>query len=127
MSGSDWTVLLAAVLAIVAVNWWFFVAGRAPVAAAAAAGAAPAEVLIVVDGGYSPSQVEAKRGQRLRLVFDRRDRSACSEELVIPSLGIRQYLPFGERTVIEVTPTEAGRVPFTCGMSMLRGSLIINE
>jgi plastocyanin domain-containing protein len=126
MSGSDWMVLLGAVTAIAAVNWWFFVAGQSPAAAVPATGGAPAEVVITVDGGYSPAVVQVRRGQPLRLVFDRRDTSSCSEEVVIPAFNVRTFLPSGERTVVEITPTEAGRFPFTCAMSMLRGSIIVD-
>ncbi len=127
MQGADWMVLLAAVSAIAAVNWWFFVAGQAPAAAVATASGGPAEVVITVDGGYSPAVVQAKRGVPLRLVFDRRDTASCSEEVVIPAFHVRQFLPTGERTVVEITPTESGRFPFTCGMSMLRGSIVVDE
>lgn len=126
MSGSDWIVVLAALLAIAAVNWWFFVAGQAPAAAVVAASGGPAEVVITVDGGYSPAVVQVKRGARVRLVFDRKDTSSCSEEVVIPAFNVRQFLPSGERTVIELQPMEAGRFPFTCGMSMLRGSIVVH-
>lgn len=126
MSGTDWTVLLAAALAIAAVNWWFFVAGQSPAAAVVAAAGGPAEVVITVDGGYSPAVVQVRKGERVRLVFDRKDTSSCSEEVVIPAFDVRQFLPSGERTVIEIQPTEAGRFPFTCGMSMLRGSIIVD-
>lgn len=122
MDGSDLMVLAAAAAAILAVNWWFFLAGRGAGVAVAAAGGA-AEVVVVVDGGYSPAHVRAKVGEPLRLVFDRRDTSSCSEEIVIPDFGVRRFLPSGERTVVELTPTAAGRYPFTCGMSMLRGSI----
>lgn len=126
MSGSDWLVLLGAVTAIAAVNWWFFYAGRAPAAATVGAAGAPAEVVITVDGGYSPSVVQAKRGEKLRLVFDRRDNSSCSEEVVIPDFNVRTFLPSGARTVVEIVPQVGGRFPFTCGMSMLRGSIIVD-
>lgn len=127
MTGSDWAVVLAAVLAIAAVNWWFFVAGQTPAAAVASAAGGAAEVVITVDGGYSPAVVQVNKGDRVRLVFDRKDTSSCSEEVVIPAFDVRQFLPSGERTVIEIQPTEAGRFPFTCGMSMLRGSIVVNE
>lgn len=127
MSGSDLMVLIGAVTAIAAVNWWFFVAGQSPAAAASSAPGAPAEVVITVDGGYSPAVVRVKRGEALRLVFDRRDTSSCSEEVVIPAFNVRTFLPSGERTVVEITPTEAGRFPFTCGMSMLRGSIVVDD
>ena len=126
MSGSDWLVLLGAVTAIAAVNWWFFVAGQAPATAAASSAGARAEVVITVDGGYSPAVVQVKRGQPLRLVFDRKDNSSCSEEVVIPAFNVRTFLPSGERTVVDILPDEAGRFPFTCGMSMLRGSIIVD-
>ncbi|WKW13417.1 cupredoxin domain-containing protein [Pseudogemmatithrix spongiicola] len=126
MSATDWTVILAAVLAIAAVNWWFFVAGQSPAAAVVAESGGPAEVVITVDGGYSPAVVQVRKGERVRLVFDRKDTSSCSEEVVIPAFDVRQFLPSGERTVIEIQPTEAGRFPFTCGMSMLRGSIIVD-
>ncbi len=127
MSGSDLMVLMAAFTAIAAVNWWFFVAGQAPATAAASASGAPAEVVITVDGGYSPAVVQAKRGEKLRLVFDRKDSSSCSEEVVIPDFNVRTFLPSGARTVVDIVPQEAGRFPFTCGMSMLRGSIIVND
>lgn len=132
MTPIEWTVVAGAVASIALVNWYFFVAGQtvavaAPAMAAGAAGAAAIpEVVITVDGGYSPNTVRAKAGQPLRLVFDRQDDSSCSEEVVIPAFGIRTYLPTGQRTAIEVTPTEAGRIPFTCGMGMLKGTILVD-
>src|SRR5688572_23595729 len=118
MTSTDLLVVVAALAGIALVNWYFFVAGRsAPVAARAAsssAGAIP-EVVITVDGGYSPNVVQAKVGQPIRFVFDRKDDSSCSEEIVMPEFGVRRFLPTGTRTAIEVTPTKAGRHQFTCG------------
>ena len=64
------------------------------------------------------------RGAPVRLVFDRQETSGCSEEVVFPDFGIRKFLPTGQKTTIEVTPPTAGRYAFTCGMSMLRGTLV---
>ena len=128
MSGMEWIVVSAAAGAIAWVNWYFFIAGRSPVLAAVAAPGASAtgipQVRIVVDGGYSPASVRVKAGQPVRLVFDRRDNSSCSEEVVFPDFGIRKYLPTGQQTTIELTPPSAGTYDFMCGMSMLRGTLI---
>ncbi len=63
----------------------------------------------------------------MRLVFDRREDSSCSEEVVIPDFGIRRFLPAHEKTTVELTPESAGRYPFTCGMSMLRGTLVVED
>lgn len=138
MSAIEWTVAIGAIAAIGLVNWYFFVAGRsvgalAPVrsADAAAPGGHHAdgirEIVITVDGGYSPNAVRVKAGQPVRLVFDRKDDSSCSEEVVFPDFNIRRYLPTGERTTVEITPPAAGKYGFTCGMSMLRGSVIADD
>jgi|SRR5687767_12525762 len=134
----DWTVILGGAVAILWVNWYFFFAERATAVATAspdsnaaigggAGDAAASQVEIVVDGGYSPSAVRVKSGRPVRLVFDRRDTSTCSEEVVFPDFGVRKFLPSGRRTVIEVTPKNPGTYDFMCGMSMLRGRLIAEE
>jgi plastocyanin domain-containing protein len=123
MSTTDLLVVVAALASIAWVNWYFFVAGRSTPAMAAAL----PEVVITVDGGYSPNVVQAKVGQPLRLIFDRQDDSSCSEEIVVPDFGVRRFLPTGTRTAIDVTPTTAGRHQFTCGMGMLRGTVIVSE
>ena len=129
MTGTEWIVIAGAVGAIAWVNWYFIIAGRSASAAAIAGprDAGAAEATIVVEGGYSPSVVRVKAGHPVRLVFDRRDTSGCSDEVAFPDFGIRKYLPTGQRTAIELTPNAAGTYPFTCGMSMLRGSLIAED
>lgn len=141
INGTDWLVIGAGLAAIAWVNWYFFLAGRTPVpvampVAASSPGSAsaretvpsgPTEHTIVVDGGYSPAVLQVEAGRPLRLVFDRRDSGSCSEEVVFPEFGIRKFLPSGKRTVVEVTPPKAGRYDFTCGMSMLRGTLVVTD
>jgi plastocyanin domain-containing protein len=127
LSPTDWLVIAAGLGAIAWVNWYFFFAERASATAAAvpsSATSATAEVTITVDGGYAPATVRVKAGQPVRLTFDRRDNSSCSEEIVLPDFGIRKFLPSGQRTVVEITPPAAGTYDFMCGMSMLRGRLI---
>ena len=132
MTGTESLVVIGAIALIAWVNWYFFVAGRTPARAVAAvagrAGAGTvAEVVIEVDGGYAPATVRVKAGQAVRLVFDRKDANPCSDEVVIPAFSVRKFLPTGERTTIEVTPPTAGRYDFTCGMSMLRGTIIAED
>lgn len=131
MTGSEWTVVLGAIAAIAWVNWYFFLAGRggavAAVPGAAGTAAGIAEVVIEVDGGYSPNAVRVQAGRPVRLVFDRKDDSSCSEEVVFADFGIRKYLPTGQRTTIEITPPAAGTYQYTCGMAMLRGRVIAED
>ncbi len=148
MTGTDWIVILGGIAAIAWVNWYFFLAQRGIVTAtvgpvapstialgasesASAGSRAPAsaipEVAIVVKGGYSPSSIRVKARQPVRLLFDRQDTSGCSEEVVFPDFKIRQFLPTGKTTTVEITPPAAGRYEFMCGMSMLRGTIIAEE
>jgi len=114
-------ILIAGVAAIAWVNWYFFMAPKVAVTAKASGGTQ--EVTISVEGGYSPSVVRAKKGQPLRLIFDRKEKSPCSEEVVISEFGVRRFLKPFEATVIDVTPTAAGTFEFACGMNMLRGQI----
>jgi plastocyanin domain-containing protein len=125
MQGNELVVLLVGVAAIAWVNWYFFVAGRRAVAARNSG--AVQEIEIQVLGGYSPSVVRLKRGIPARLVFDRQEDSSCSEEVVLPALGIRRFLPAFRKTTIDVTPNESGAFDITCGMSMLHGKLIVED
>jgi hypothetical protein len=84
------------------------------------------EVTITVAGGYQPSEVKLKKGVPARLRFIRKDTGGCSEELVIPAFGVRKALPGLTETVVEFTPDKAGTFPFTCGMGMMKGQLVVN-
>jgi plastocyanin domain-containing protein len=128
VSVSEIAVVAGGVAAIGWVNWYFFVAEGRKAAAEAKVGATGVQQAVIrVEGGYSPSRVRLRAGQPARLVFDRREDSVCSEEIVIPDLGIRRFLPAHQRTTVDLPPQRAGTYEFTCGMSMLRGSLVVEE
>jgi len=85
------------------------------------------DVRIDVAGTYSPSHVVVKRGARTRLVFVKRDTTACTGEVVIDALGVRQKLePLGE-TVVEIAPDKTGTLDFHCGMNMIHGTIEVRE
>jgi plastocyanin domain-containing protein len=124
LNPTDWAVLAAALAAIAWVNWYFFLAGRGSRAHAAAAAGGVQEVVIAVQGGYEPRTIQVKAGRPVRLIFDRKESSSCSEEVVLGDFGIRRFLPAFEKTTVEVTPAVPGEYEFTCGMSMLRGKIV---
>jgi plastocyanin domain-containing protein len=126
MSTGDILVILGGIGAIIWVNWYFFFGGRTMARATVAAGGLQ-EVRVKVAGGYDPAHVRVKRGMPVRLVFDREETSGCSEEVVLPDFGIRKFLPAHTQTTIEFTPEKAGIYEFTCGMSMLRGRLTVED
>jgi plastocyanin domain-containing protein len=123
MTSLQIVVTLVGIAAIVWVNWYFFLTTQRPVAAAAS-GTGPQSVRIVVEGGYSPSVVTVEAGRPVRLEFERRESSGCTEEVVVPDFGIRTFLPAHQITPVQFTPVKPGTYEFTCGMGMVRGRLI---
>jgi Cu+-exporting ATPase len=85
------------------------------------------EIDIVVQGGYSPSQIEVKKGIPVKINFDRRESGECSEWVIFEKLGIKKRLPVFSTTSLEFTPTEEGEFPFICGMGMLHGKLVVKD
>ncbi len=126
MTPAEWAVVLGGVLTIAWIQWYFFLAERGS-ATARAVGGGVQEVTVVVRGGYDPAEVRVRKGSPVRLVFDRQETSGCSEEVVIPEFGIRRFLPAHRKTAVEFTPEEPGTYEFTCGMSMLRGRLTVED
>lgn len=126
MTAAEWGVVLGGAAAIAWIYWYFFLAEKASASAAPGTGGVQ-EVTIAVRGGYDPANVRVRKGVPVRLVFDRQETSGCSEEVVLPDFGIRRYLPAHQKTTVELTPETAGSYEFTCGMSMLRGRLTVED
>ncbi|MDO7854514.1 cupredoxin domain-containing protein [Hymenobacter convexus] len=106
------------------VLWYFFFSAR-QTANAVSSSSGVQEVAITVKGGYSPDVIEVERGKPVQLSFYRDEENSCSEELLMPDFSIRRDLPAFKTTLVELLPKEAGTFPFTCGMGMLRGSLVV--
>lgn len=82
-------------------------------------------VNMVVDyAGYDPSTFRIKKDVPVRWVIDGQAISGCTQDIIIPSLGIRQRLKIGEN-IIEFTPNKKGNLAFSCGMGMVRGNFIV--
>jgi plastocyanin domain-containing protein len=125
MSSAEWLVLFAGLAAIAWVNWYFFFAERSAVAATVTSGTQ--QIDVEVKGGYEPGVIRVKRGVPVRLVFDRKETSSCSEEVVLGAYGIRRFLPAFKRTPVEFTPDKSGTFDISCGMSMLHAKLIVED
>jgi plastocyanin domain-containing protein len=80
---------------------------------------------VVIDGSYMPSVVKLAKGKPVEITFKRLDDSGYTETLVVKSLNFRKTLKKGESTVVRFTPKKAGDVEFTCGMSMLKGKIVV--
>src|ERR1043165_4299542 len=126
MHGYDWLVLLGGIAALGWGEWFFSPAGgvEGPAPPPATPGG-PQEVTVIVQGGYSPAEVRVRRGGPVRIVFDRRETSGCTEDVVFPDFGIRRFLPPERKTAVELVPVKPGTYEFTCGMGMFRGRVIV--
>ena len=123
MDGTEILVVVGGV-ALVAFVLWYFFGEREGVAAAAGAGGVQ-EVNITVKGGYSPDVIVVKQGSPVRLNFYRDETASCSEEVVFADFRVARRLPAFETTSVELTPDRPGEFTFTCGMSMMRGKLVV--
>jgi plastocyanin domain-containing protein len=109
---------------LIALVLWYFFGERESVAAAVNAGGVQ-EIDITVKGGYSPDVIAVKRGAPVRLNFYRDETSSCSEQVILGDFGIARDLPAFKTTAVEFTPDKSGEFPFTCGMNMLHGKLVV--
>ncbi len=96
-----------------------------PVTGHADAPGATRDIEIVVQGGYKPNRIEVRAGERVRLKFLRQEHGACSREVVFPALGIRRELPAFQTVIVELPALAAGEYEITCGMNMIRGTLVV--
>lgn len=79
----------------------------------------------VGEQGFQPAKVTVARGRPVRLTFVRITDNTCAKEIVVPSLQLKRPLPLNEPVVVEFTPRDASTLEFTCGMAMLRGSVVV--
>ena len=81
---------------------------------------------IKISGGdYSPATVTVAKGQPVRLNFTRDEKPTCGDTVVFPSLNIRKELPVNQVVSVDLTPSEAGKLDFTCGMNMMKGTVVV--
>lgn len=81
--------------------------------------------ITVSEKGYEPASVSVRMGEKVSLAFYRADGENCGSEVVFPKQGIKKTLAVGETVLVEFTPTEAGEIPFACGMDMLKGKVVV--
>jgi plastocyanin domain-containing protein len=124
MSPDQILVTLAGLAAIAAVAWFFWGPRPAGIRAALTPSGRQ-EATIVVKGAYTPDTILVEHGKPVRLTFLRQETAACSEEVLFPDFGRRAQLPEGQLVPIDFTPQQPGTYEFTCGMGMLRGTLLV--
>ena len=124
MDTAEIIVVIGGISLIAFVLWYFF--GEREATAAVVNEAGVQEIDVTVKGGYSPDVIAVDRGRPVRLNFRREETSSCSEQVILGDFGIARDLPAFKTTPVEFTPERSGEFPFTCGMNMLHGKLIVN-
>lgn len=105
--------------------------GERPAAEAAPAGkpaapAGPRQIAIQVsEKGYSTTRLEARPGEKLTLVFTRTDETECGRYVKVPGVAGQTELPVGKPVALPLTMPAKGEVAFTCGMDMMRGTIVV--
>lgn len=79
----------------------------------------------ITQRGFEPETLRLRRGVRARITFLRTTDQTCATEIVLRDFGIRRELPLNQPVVITLTPNTRGEFSFTCGMTMMRGKLIV--
>jgi sulfite exporter TauE/SafE len=74
---------------------------------------------------FAPENVSIPADQPVRLVVDRREDNACSDQLAIPQAGVLKNLAPNAVTTVDVPAMKAGTYTLTCGMGMMAGTLAV--
>lgn len=80
-----------------------------------------------IRGDFAPNRIEARPGERLRLIFRREETAACSERVVVPSFGKSVMLPPFEDVPVDLGPLPRGEHEFSCGLGVLRGRIVVDD
>lgn len=70
--------------------------------------------------GYVPNSFTIQKGIPVKWVIDAQAPYSCASTILLNQYGIRKNLTAGEND-IEFTPSETGRIPFSCSMGMYTG------
>lgn len=78
-------------------------------------------IMTATSYGYSPREFTVKNNQEVTMIINSQNNRSCSRAFMIPSLGIQKLLPTNGTEEIKFTPTQTGRIIFSCSMGMYTG------
>ncbi len=109
-------------IAGIAFTYWFFLMKKDQAVAVTSD-----SVDITVSGGYQPETISIQKGKTITINFFRKDPSSCLEEVVLSDFKIKKYLPLNQKVSVEITPQKTGEYPFSCGMNMFHGKILVRD
>ncbi len=86
-------------------------------------GAQAVRMAVTPYGTYEPSVLRVRADEPARWEIDGARQMGCADTLVVPALGLDVTLSPG-LNVVDLPPLSPGRYAFSCGMGMVRGTLI---
>jgi hypothetical protein len=81
--------------------------------------------LAIVNTQYVPQTVSIPADTPVRLIVDRKEDAACSDQLVIRAAGVQANLAPNGVTKVDLPAMAAGSYQMTCGMGMMSGTLLV--
>jgi thiol-disulfide isomerase/thioredoxin len=89
---------------------------------------APRVQIEVNDAGFAPARVEVEHGRPATLVFTRRSKTTCATDVhfrLSDGTRIDELLPLGQAVEIPLPAQPAGDIPYSCGMNMNHGTIVV--
>jgi cobalt-zinc-cadmium efflux system membrane fusion protein len=96
-----------------------------PAAPSAPAAQIQTATIILNEKGYQPGSLRLRPGIRARVTFIRKVEVTCGDSVILADFGIKRELPLNQPVTVEFIPAKPGEFKFSCGMDMLKGSLIV--
>lgn len=81
--------------------------------------------IAVYPNGYSPNYFQLKAGVSTKLTLTTQGGLGCTSIFRIPQLGIQVSLQQSPTQTVEFTPTQPGKITYTCAMGMYSGVIEI--
>jgi Cu+-exporting ATPase len=78
----------------------------------------------IINTTYVPATLDVPSGRPVRMIVDRKEDVACSDQLVIPELGVHVNLRANGVTVVGLPSSRPGAYQMTCGMGMMSGRVV---
>jgi uncharacterized protein len=75
-------------------------------------------------GRYEPIIVQKGIPVKWIIQAETGDINGCNNSIIVPKFNIQKDLKIGDN-IIEFTPTESGKVPFSCWMGMIRSQITV--
>lgn len=83
------------------------------------------EVPLLIEGTrFVPDLLQVPAGEAFRIIVERREANACSDQLAVPQAGVLAELAPFAVTAVNVPAMAEGTYTLTCGMGMMSGRIL---